>query len=108
MGCSIVTHSHETGVFNMSVASHHPYSPDVSPCDFPKMKFKTKGCHFDTVVELHSRWCWIPLKNRTCRERSKRGRSTGSGVSLHKVTTSKEMAAKFKSATVIAFYRRSL
>ncbi|XP_008294029.1 histone-lysine N-methyltransferase SETMAR-like isoform X2 [Stegastes partitus] len=40
---------------NTIVVPHPPYSPDLSPCDFflfPKMKFKLKCHHCDTVEEI--------------------------------------------------------
>ena len=44
-----------TSFFSTIVAPHYPYSPDLAPCDFflfLKMKFKLKGCYFDTVEEV--------------------------------------------------------
>ena len=94
--CSIMTmHTHTQHVeyvhiFNAIVTSHHPGSLDLAPCDFllnSKMKFKLRGRPFDTVrrSKVHQRRCMIRLKSRTSRKRPKRGRSTGSGVSLCKV-----------------------
>jgi hypothetical protein len=40
---------------NITVIPHHPYSPDLAPCDFflfPKMKLPLKGRRFDTTEEL--------------------------------------------------------
>lgn len=37
---------------NTIVPPHLPYWPNYAPCDdvvFPKIKFKLKGCHYDTV-----------------------------------------------------------
>ena len=34
---------------------HHPYSPDLSPCDFclfPKLKENLRGCHYETIEEI--------------------------------------------------------
>jgi hypothetical protein len=41
----------------MDVIPHPPYSPHLTPCDFflvPKMKFKLKGCRFDTSEEIQA------------------------------------------------------
>ena len=76
-------------VFNMIVPTHHPYLPDLTLCDFfhfPKMKFKLRGCRFDTVEEIQSSSQRVlgTLKERDSRECLKRGRNTVSAVSLHK------------------------
>jgi hypothetical protein len=39
----------------MAVISHPPYSPDLASCNFllfPKIKFKLKGCRFETTEEI--------------------------------------------------------
>jgi len=39
----------------MTTASHHPYSPDLAPCDFflfPRMKRDLKGKRFQNVDEV--------------------------------------------------------
>jgi hypothetical protein len=41
----------------MAVIPHPPYSPNLAPCDFflfPKIKFKFKGCRFDTNEEIQT------------------------------------------------------
>ena len=30
---------------------HHPYSPDLSPCDF-RLFPKLRGCHYETIEEM--------------------------------------------------------
>jgi len=40
---------------NVAVLHHPPYSPDLAPADyflFPKLKFSSKGRHFQTVEEI--------------------------------------------------------
>ena len=34
---------------------HHPYSPDLSPCDFwlfPELEEKLRGCRYETIEEM--------------------------------------------------------
>ena len=34
---------------------HHPYSPDLAPCDFwlfPKHNEKLRGCRYETIEEM--------------------------------------------------------
>jgi histone-lysine N-methyltransferase SETMAR len=41
----------------MSHPPHHPYSPDLAPCDFflfPKMKLKLKGQRFESSEEIQA------------------------------------------------------
>jgi hypothetical protein len=41
----------------MAVIPHPPYPPDLALCDFflfPKIKFKLKGCQFDTIEEIQA------------------------------------------------------
>jgi len=42
----------------MTTALHHPYSPDLAPCDFfmfPRMKRDLKGKRFQNVEELREK-----------------------------------------------------
>lgn len=74
-------------------------------CIFIAVLNKLKVCYVVAVgSSVSSRWCLTCFQNRTSRERSKQGRSTGSCVSLHKVTTLKGTVA----GTVFACYRHSL
>lgn len=75
-----------------------PYIPYLALCNiflYSKMKFKLKGHHFDSVQEIQSESEMAHM----------RGRRAVSGVSLHKVITSKEMVAKLKLGTVLTYYR---
>ena len=35
----------------IKTVSHHPYSPDVAPCDFCLFP-KLRGCHYETIEEM--------------------------------------------------------
>jgi hypothetical protein len=42
---------------NRTVIPHPTYSPDLASCDFflfPKIKFRLKGCRFDTIEEIQA------------------------------------------------------
>ena len=39
----------------IKTVSHHPYCPDLAPCDFwlfPKLKEKLRGCRYETIEEM--------------------------------------------------------
>ena len=67
----------------------------------PQDEFEAERLQF-TVKEIHSA---SQMMLETLKEQDLK--SAGSGVSLHKVNTSKEKTATFKSAMVFAFYRHS-
>ena len=35
----------------IKTVSHHPYSPDIAPCDFWLFR-KLRGCHYETIEEM--------------------------------------------------------
>ena len=36
---------------DMKTVSHHPYSPDLAPCDFCLFP-KLRGCRYETIEEM--------------------------------------------------------
>jgi hypothetical protein len=62
---------------------------------FPQLKIKLKGCHFDTTeaIEAESQAVLNALTEHDFQDAFKNGRSTGNGIYVWKVTTSRVMVA---------------
>ena len=39
---------------NITVCPHPPYSPDLAPCDFPKVKMTMKGKGFESIQDTEA------------------------------------------------------
>jgi hypothetical protein len=77
---------------NMTVVSHPPNTPDLSPCDFFQFP-RLKGRHFDTLEVIEAELRVVPntLTEHDFQDAFRNGRRAGNGAYTRMGTTSKVM-----------------